>query len=248
MNLKTITSLIAAAMLIITASCSGGDNPENIASDAISYAEQKCRSSESSILGNLPYYEMQIKTAKFYVDSVFVEKRHALNDKFEDKELSESSLSKYKESYDKLEATQKQAIEEIYGIYQPKINEELDRLFAESSDVCIPVDASALNKSWYKDVKCYFCPDGSGYKLIFEITANQAGYHQGMTINSVMNFLNRPGFRLKAVDNNGNKVYLSSDYLNFQGSDNNIFYHSIKLPASNIAQFTNLACIKIMAE
>lgn len=240
MKLRNVLFGAAAVVMIGMTSCGGSDSPEKVTEDAISSAEKKCPVTESAGLGKVVSLDAQRRYACFYADSVYTAKIHEVKNKYEKQELSESTLKKYKEEYDALEDAKNQAIIEIESRYQAKINDEIDRVFAQTPQIDIPVNFSSRWAETYKDVKCYLTYAEGELVMTFEVIADTDGYSKGFTICGEMNFLNHPSFHLEAVNANGERIPNTPTYYYFNGSDADTFTAVFKASGNDVAAYAGI--------
>ena len=182
----------------------------------------------------------QCGVAYYYADSVYRSKIYEVKDKYEKQQLTASTLQKYKEEYDALDGAKSQALAEIEGRYRTMINDELDRVFARTPQVDIPVNLSSHWAETYRDVKCYLTYAGGELVMTFEVIANADGYGRGLTISGEMNFLNHPSFYLAAVNADGEQVPGTPTYCYFNGSDTDTFTAEYKASGNGIAAYAGI--------
>lgn len=228
----------AAAVLLALTSCGGSETPENIVENAISAAEASCPAKDSALLGKAASYNAQCMTALHFADSVYMHKIYEIKDKLESQELSESKLKKYIEEYDALNDAKAQALSEIESHYKTIINEEIDRIFAETPQIDIPVEIDSPWATMYRDAKVFLTRSENGISWTCEVTANPDGYSEGWTINSKMNFLRHPSFYIKEINSEGDCI--DSNYTQFDGSETATFTNSAELYEKGMARYADV--------
>ncbi len=246
MNLKRIMSYTAAFAFLALVSCGVTENPINVANDAVRSAEHKFPAKESTMLGKLPSYQTQESAARYYVDSVFSAKARQVNQKYDNKEASKSTVKKYAKEREALNVASKEALDKVQSIFRTKIQEENEVLFANNNAIDIPVNTSSLNMAWYKKIDCYLSRSDKGYEITLDITATPEGCTDGYTISGKMNFLVRDFYRLIALDAEGKEIPGFHPTVNVRGSNDYFFTVTISLTDNNIKAFANLASIQIM--
>lgn len=228
----------AAAVLLTLTSCGGGETPENIVENAISAAEASCPAKDSGILGKVASYNAQCFAACQFADSVYKHKIHEIKDKLESEELSESKLKKYMEEYDALNEAKEQALSDIESHYKTIINDEIDRIFAETPQIDIPVEIDSPWAAMYRDAKVFLTRSENGILWTCEVTANPDGYSEGWTISSKMNFLRHPSFYIKEINSEGECI--DSNYTQYNGSESATFTNSTELHEKGIAHYADI--------
>lgn len=242
MLFKEILKFASISFFLVMTGC-GGSSSANVVNDAIKATDTKCPLTDSEMFGQIPGYANQKRVAIFYVDSVFRSKSVALNEKYESKGISESTIKKYNEERSRLDDSKKNAKNQIDSIYQTKIDNELSARF--SSGVSVPLNLSELNPVGIKSMGCYLSYNyAGGLTLELTATALPAGYSEGYAINGKMNFLCRPTFYLQAYDKEDNKLDFRLT-VSFRGSDTDTFVYKTTISPADIAQLGNFAYFKV---